>query len=157
MESLLENKQDESFAALLAERRGERGALIPILQEAQNIYGYLSDEVIRQVAVATRVPLAEVFGVVTFYSQFRRQRAGENLIRVCMGTACHVRGALQSLRSLEKSLAVKAGETTADGRFSLETVNCIGACGLAPVMTVNSKVYGNLTPEKAAEITGQFE
>jgi len=138
-------------------QQGEAGALIPVLQEAQEIYGYLPQEVIKMVAKEMRIPIAEVFGVATFYSQFRFTPTGRNVIRVCTGTACHVRGGLRVLRTLERELKIKAGETTGDGKFTLETVACIGACGLAPVISVNNKVFGNLTSEMVPEILEKFE
>ncbi|MDR1961282.1 MAG: NAD(P)H-dependent oxidoreductase subunit E [Gracilibacteraceae bacterium] len=151
------DEKAERLKNLMAERRGEKGFLIPLLQEAQKIYGYLPRPVMEAVAEGNGVPVAEVYGVVTFYAQFRLEPAGENLVRCCMGTACHVRGALKVLRALEKKLEVTAGATSGDGRFTLETVNCIGACGLAPVLTVNDKVFGGLAPETAAEILDQYE
>ncbi len=137
--------------------QGEAGALIPILQEAQEIYGYLPEDVIKIVAKEIKIPVAEVFGVATFYSQFRFTPTGLNVIRVCMGTACHVRGALKVLKALERELGIKSGETTGDGKFTLETVACIGACGLAPVISVNNKVFGNLTSEMVPGILDKFE
>ncbi|MDR2567555.1 MAG: NADH-quinone oxidoreductase subunit NuoE [Bifidobacteriaceae bacterium] len=151
------DEKAERLKALMAERRSEPGRLIPILQAAQRIYGYLPRPVLEAVAEGTDIPVAEVYGVATFYAQFRLEPTGENLIRCCMGTACHVRGALKVLRALEKKLDITAGATSGDGRFTLETVNCIGACGLAPVLTVNDKVFGALVPEKAAEILDQYE
>jgi NADH:ubiquinone oxidoreductase subunit E len=143
--------------ALMAEYQDEPGRLIPLLQAAQRIYGYLPRSVIEAVAEGADIPVAEVYGVATFYAQFRLEPAGENFVRCCMGTACHVRGALKVLRALEKKMDIAAGATSGDGRFTLETVNCIGACGLAPVLTINDKVFGNMAPEKAADILDQYE
>lgn len=137
--------------------RGQAGALIPILQDAQEIYGYLPEEVIRTVAKEMAIPIAEVFGVATFYSQFRFVPTGRHVIRVCMGTACHVRGSLKVLKTLERELKIKAGETTEDGKFTLETVACIGACGLAPVISINNKVFGNMTSQMVPEVLDKFE
>ncbi|NLI93846.1 MAG: NADH-quinone oxidoreductase subunit NuoE [Peptococcaceae bacterium] len=137
--------------------RGEAGSLIPVLQEAQDIYGYLPEETMKMVAKEMKIPVAEVFGVATFYSQFRFTPTGRNVIRVCMGTACHVRGGLKVLKALERELDIKAGETTGDGKFTLETVACIGACGLAPVISINNKVFGNLTSEMVPGILEKFE
>jgi NADH-quinone oxidoreductase subunit E len=137
--------------------QGEPGVLIPVLQEAQEIYGYLPENILKVVAKELKIPVAEVFGVATFYSQFRFAPAGRNVIKVCMGTACHVRGGLKVLKALERELEIKAGETTGDGKFTLETVACIGACGLAPVITVNNKVFGNLTPNLVPGILEKFE
>jgi NADH-quinone oxidoreductase subunit E len=136
---------------------GEKGALIPVLQETQEIYGYLPEDSIKTVAREMKIPVAEVYGVATFYAQFRFVPTGRNIIRVCMGTACHVRGALKVLKTLERELGIKAGETTADRRFTLETVACVGACGLAPVISVNNKVFGNMTSQMVLEILDKFE
>lgn len=135
----------------------EAGALIPVLQEAQGIYGYLPEGIMTIVARELKRPVAEVFGVATFYSQFRFTPTGRHVIRVCMGTACHVRGALKVLKTLERELGIKAGTTTEDGRFTLETVACIGACGLAPVISVNNRVFGNMTAEKVSGVIEQYE
>jgi NADH-quinone oxidoreductase subunit E len=137
--------------------KAEKGALIPVLQEAQEIYGYLPETVMKKIATDLKIPVAEVFGVATFYSQFRLTPTGQNIIRVCMGTACHVRGALKVLKTLERTLGIKAGETTGDSKFTLETVSCIGACGLAPVISVNNKVFGNMTPQMVTEILEKYE
>lgn len=137
--------------------KGEKGALIPVLQQAQVIYGYLSVDVMETVAKELKKPVAEVYGVATFYAQFRFEPTGRNVIRVCMGTACHVRGALKVLKSIERELDVAAGQTTGDGRFTLETVACIGACGLAPVLSINNKAYGNMTPERVPDLLAQYE
>lgn len=137
--------------------QGEAGALINVLQEAQEIFGYLPKEIIKLVAKEMKIPVAEVYGVVTFYSQFRFMPTGRNIIRVCMGTACHVRGALKVLKTFERELGIKAGATTGDGKFTLETVACIGACGLAPVISVNNKVYGNMNSQLVPEILEKFE
>lgn len=139
------------------ELKKEPGALIPVLQVAQEIYGYLPEEVMRYIARDMGIPVAEVYGVATFYSQFRFTPMGRNIIRVCMGTACHVRGGLKVLKTIERELGTKAGGTTGDGRFTLETVACIGACGLAPVISINNKVYGNMTPQMVPELLGKFE
>jgi len=135
----------------------EAGSLIPVLQEAQKIYGYLSEEVIKLIAFEMKIPVAEVFGVATFYAQFCFAPRGENVIRVCTGTACHVRGALKVLKALERELGIKSGDTSRDGKFTLETVACIGACGLAPVISVNDKIYGNLTSQMVPEILKNYE
>ncbi|MFA6808137.1 MAG: NADH-quinone oxidoreductase subunit NuoE [Eubacteriales bacterium] len=142
---------------MIVQYKGEAGALIPVLQEAQQIYSYLPESVLKIIAEEMGIAVAEVYGVATFYSQFRFAPIGKNVIRVCMGTACHVRGALKVLKTMERELGIKAGETTGDGQFTLETVSCVGACGLAPVISVNNKVYGNMTPLKVPEILGKFE
>jgi len=135
----------------------ENGPLIPILQEAQEVYGYLPADVLRHVSKGTRIPLAKIYGVVTFYSQFRLAPVGRNLINVCLGTACHVRGGANVLDMIEKTTKIKDGETSEDRRYTLEIVACIGACGLAPVMSINGQVYGRLEPENVAEILAKYE
>ncbi|RCW49261.1 MULTISPECIES: NADH-quinone oxidoreductase subunit NuoE [unclassified Halanaerobium] len=130
--------------------------LIPVLQEAQEEYGYLPEEVLKEVASGLDLSLSQVYGVVTFYSQFHQEPRGKNIIRVCMGTACHVRGGDKVLEALKDELNVDSGETTEDLKFTLESVACVGACGLAPVMMVNDNTHGRLTPEKIPEILAKY-
>lgn len=141
---------------ILAKYEGVKGALIPVLQEAQHAYGYLSKEVIEYIGSKLDIPVSQIYGVVTFYSQFHLNPRGRNIIRVCQGTACHVRGAKAILTALEDNLKVQAGGTTPDLRFTLETVACIGACGLAPVMMVNDDTHGRLTPEAVSVILSKY-
>ncbi len=152
-----EKKKLKELDAVLDRYKGQKGALIPILQAAQNVYGYLSKEVIKNIAERTGIPTSKVYGVVTFYSQFHLNPRGRNIIRVCQGTACHVRGGKAILKKIEDRLAVKAGETTEDLRFTLETVACIGACGLAPVLMINDDTHGRLTPEAVLDILAKYE
>jgi NADH-quinone oxidoreductase subunit E len=119
--------------------------LIPILQDIQEHYGYLPEDEMRQVALHTCLPVSRVYGVATFYNQFRFRPLGKYVVRVCRGTACHVKGSLDILRTLENELGIKAGETTKDLAFSIETVACIGACSIAPVIAVNEEFHGGLT------------
>lgn len=155
------NRHEDSKIVKLREiiecHAGEEGALIPVLQDAQELYGYLPEEIMRIVGKELKVPISDVYGVATFYSQFRLVPTGRNVIRVCMGTACHVRGALKVLKTLERKLGIKAGATTEDAKFTLETVAFIGACGLAPVISINNKVFGNMTSQLVPEILEQFE
>ena len=137
--------------------RHENGPLIPILQGAQEVYGYLPAHVIKHISKATRIPLARIYGVVTFYAQFRLTPIGRNLINVCLGTACHVRGGAKVLETIEKEIKIQDGVTTEDGRFTLEVVACIGACGLAPVISINNEVHGRLVPESIAGIFAKYE
>ena len=123
-----------------------KGALIPVLQKAQGVYGYLPKPVLETIAKELRLTTAEVFGVVTFYAQFHLNPRGKHIIRVCQGTACHVRGGAKILEAVSEHLKVKPGETTRDLEFTLETVACLGACGLAPVMMVDDNTHGRLTP-----------
>ncbi len=132
--------------------RGERSDLIAILQEVQTGFGYLPEEAMQRVAQFTKVPESQVYGVATFYAQFRLTPGGRNTIRVCQGTACHVQGGTRILAAAENELGVAPGGTTPDGAFSLETVACPGTCALAPNMTINGEVHGQMTPQKVAEI-----
>jgi NADH-quinone oxidoreductase subunit E len=135
-----------SLAPILAEYGDQKGAVIPILQRAQDIYGYLPKEVLAEISAKTGIPLSRLIGVATFYAQFRLDRRGKHLIRVCDGTACHVRGASKCIEATEKALGVPAGGTSSDYRYTMEIVYCLGSCGLAPVAVINDKVSGRLTP-----------
>ncbi|GAA0178526.1 NADH-quinone oxidoreductase subunit NuoE [Clostridium sediminicola] len=123
----------------------KQGALIEVLHKAQGIFGYLPEEIQKFVAKKLNIPVAKVFGVVTFYSYFTTEPRGEYVISICMGTACFVKGAGEVLKAFEDQLGIKAGETTEDGKFTIEVLRCIGACGLAPVLTVNERVIGHVT------------
>ena len=155
-ENLVDPKQLK-LDEVIIKYRHENGPLIPILQEAQAVYGYLPADVLKHISKGTRIPLAKIYGVVTFYSQFRLAPVGRNLINVCLGTACHVRGGAKVLDIIEKTLKIKDGVTSEDRRYTLEIVACIGACGLSPVMSVNGQVYGRLVPENVAEILAKYE
>lgn len=130
--------------------------LIPVLQRAQETYGYLPKEVLVEVGNQLGLSFVEVYGVVTFYSQFHLEPRGENVIRVCMGTACHVRGGDQILEKIKSQLKINDGETTEDLQFTLETVACIGACGLAPVIMINDETHGRLKPKDIPEILAPY-
>jgi len=134
-----------------------KGALISVLHKAQSIFGYLPREVQRHIGEKLDIPSAKVNGVVTFYSFFTEVPKGEHLIQICMGTACFVRGAEGILSMLEQKLQIKAGQTTADGKFSIDALRCIGACGLAPVMMVDGKVYGRLTTDQIDKILAEYK
>lgn len=142
---------------ILARYKEAKGALIPVLQEAQHAYGYLSKEVVVHIADTLNIPVSQVYGVITFYSQFHMNPRGRNIVRVCQGTACHVRGGKAILKALEDNLKITAGATTPDLKFTLETVACIGACGLAPVLMVNDDTHGRLTPDSVAGILAKYE
>lgn len=133
------------------------GRLMPVLQDAQDIYGYLPIEVQRMIADALEISLSEVYGVATFYSQFSLTPKGQHRISVCLGTACYVKGADKVLEEIETQLGIKAGECTADRKFSIDTCRCVGACGLAPVIMIDDKVYGKVTPEQVAEILEEYK
>lgn len=157
MESEAISEKDAKFSLMLEQNKHKKGSLIPILQETQDIYGYLPERSLKEVAKAIKVPFGEVYGVATFYSQFRLKQKGENTIKVCSGTACHVRGGSRILDVIEDELQIKSGETTSDNKFSIEKVACLGACGLAPVMMINDETYGRLTKDKIIEILHQFK
>lgn len=139
------------LAKVLEDYAGQKGAVIPILQHAQDIYGYLPKEVLVEISKHSGIPLSQLIGVATFYAQFRLTRRGKHLIRVCDGTACHVRGAAKCIEAVEKQLNVPAGSTSADYEYTMEIVYCLGSCGLAPVAVVDEKVYGRLTPNSLVE------
>ena len=134
----------------------EERYLIPILQEAQDEYGYLPEDVIKEIASSLDLSLSQVYGVVTFYTQFHLEPRGKNIVRVCMGTACHVRGGADVLEAIQNELGIESGETTDDLKFTLEQVACIGACGLAPVIMVNDDTHGRLTAEKVSGILKNY-
>lgn len=142
---------------IVSKYKDTRGALIPVLHEAQEVYGYLPLEVQRVIAEKLNIPLAEVYGVVSFYTQFSIYPKGEYQINVCMGTACYVKGAAEVLDKFRTRLSIDVGECTDDGKFSLEACRCIGACGLAPVVTINDEVYGKLTADDVDGILDDYE
>ena len=148
--------QFHKLDGILKKYQGVKGALIPVLQDAQHAYGYLPKEIIENIALKMDIPLSQIYGVVTFYAQFHLKPRGKNIIRVCLGTACHVRGGKAILGLLEDTLQIKAGSTTPDLAFTLETVACIGACGLAPVLMINDDTHGRLTPEATSEILSNY-
>ena len=131
---------------------GQDGSVIPVLQQAQELYGYLPPEVLLRVSKRLSVPISQVYGVVTFYSQFYLTRRGRHIVRVCDGTACHVRGAGKIISGVERELGIKVGETTEDYHVTLEVVYCLGSCGLSPVAVVDDNVVGRLIPEKAIRL-----
>lgn len=151
-----EQELEERFQELLERYRGERGALIPLLQGAQAIFGYLPKEVMMRVAEAAGEPLSKALGVATFYAQFRLKPHARHTIRCCHGTACHVSGATLISQELERYLGIEAGENTPDMFFTLEEVHCVGACGMAPVVMINDRAYGKLTPDKAVAAVKAF-
>lgn len=152
-----ENKEKAKVDEILIKFEGKKGALIPVLQEVQALYNYLPKDVLEYVAEKMKTPISQIYGLVTFYSQFHLNPRGRNIIRVCQGTACHVRGGKIILQEVEKQLGIKAGHTTEDLRFTLETIACVGACGLAPVMQVNEDTQGRLTTEKIAGILARYK
>jgi NADH-quinone oxidoreductase subunit E len=147
-----EKANEKRLNEILSTYQGEREELIPILQHVQQAFGYLPEAVMRKIAKFLRLPESTVFGVGTFYAQFKLVPSGRNIIRVCRGTACHVRGSGQILAEIEKQLGISAGETTPDLEYSLETIACFGSCALAPVVVTNNKVYGRMATRKVEEI-----
>lgn len=131
---------------------GAKSEAIPILQQVQAVLGYLPKEALERVAKFIRMPYATLFGVATFYAQFKLTPTGRNVVRVCRGTACHVKGGSTILKEVQKVLGVKPGENTEDMEYALETVACIGACALAPTMTINNETHGEMTTRKVAEL-----
>ncbi|MCD6575136.1 NADH-quinone oxidoreductase subunit NuoE [Candidatus Aerophobetes bacterium] len=146
----------EKIDEVIEKYRDDPGPLISILQEVQNIIGYLPEEVLSYLSRKLKVPESKIWGVVTFYSQFYLEPRGKNTIKVCLGTACHVKGAGKILDRLKEILRIKEGETTKDLNFSLETVRCLGTCFLAPVIMVNKDYFGKLTPDRVEQIINQY-
>ena len=149
-------EQEKELREVIAEYKGTPGALIPVLEKAQNIYGYVPIEVQKIVAEGLGVTLAEVYGVVTFYAQFALNPKGKYRISVCLGTACYVKGSQAVYDKISEVLGIGEGGCTPDGKFSLESCRCVGACGLAPVMMINDEVYGRLTPGEVAGILAKY-
>ena len=137
--------------------KSQHGAVIPALQKAQEIYGWLPKEVLEVVSKEMRIPLSRIYGVVTFYSQFYLTRRGRHVCRQCDGTACHVKGSARIIDTVEARLGIKAGETTPDYRVTYEVVYCLGSCGLAPVAMIDDKVVGHLVPEQMADLLDKLE
>ncbi len=150
-------EQEEKLLAVIAQYKGEEGATIPVLHKAQEIYGYLPIEVQKMISEGLGVPLAEIYGTVTFYTQFSLNPKGDYTIGVCLGTACYVKGSGDILDKIKEQLGVDVGECTPDGKFSIEATRCIGACGLAPVLTVNEEVYGRLTVDDVDGIIAKYK
>jgi len=149
-------EQEAALLQVIADNRDDKGALMPILQKAQGIYGYLPIEVQTIISNELNVPLEKIYGIVTFYSQFSLSPKGKYNVSVCLGTACYVKGAGDIFDKLKLLLGVSDGECTPDGNFSLESCRCIGACGLAPVLTVNEDVYGKLTVDDVEGILSKY-
>lgn len=149
-------EQEKQLMEIIARHKEEAGALIPVLHEAQDLYGYLPEEVQRIISRELNIPMAEIYGVITFYTQFSLKPKGQFKISVCLGTACYVKGSGDILERIKKKLNIDVDECTEDGKFSLDATRCIGACGLAPVMTVNDDVYGRLVPEDIDAILEKY-
>lgn len=156
----LTNEQKEQKTAELVKfielHKNEKGPLMPIMQKAQELFGYLSLETQTVIADALDIPVSEVYGVATFYAQFSLEPKGENIVSVCTGTACYVKGAQAIVDEFEKVLGIKSGTTTADGKFTLENTRCLGCCGLAPVVVINEDVYGKVTVNQVKDIIAKY-
>jgi NADP-reducing hydrogenase subunit HndA len=150
-------EQEDNLLTVINKHKGEKGALMPILQEAQEIYGYLPIEVQQIISEKMDISLEEVYGVVSFYSQFNLNPKGEYKISVCLGTACYVKGSQKIIDLISEKIGIKAGEITSDGKYSLDATRCIGACGLAPVLTINDDVYGRLVPDDVDKILAKYQ
>ena len=140
----------------IEENRNKKGVLMLILQETQELFGYLPKEKLELISEKTNIPLSEMYGVATFYSQFSLVPKGENVIGVCLGTACYVKGGQEILEKIQEILGIGVAETTPDGKFSIDATRCLGACGLAPVIMINEKIYGRLTVDSVEEVINQY-
>lgn len=142
--------------AYISENLDVQGVLIPVMQKAQELFGYLSFETMELISERLDVPVSEIYGVATFYALFSLKPKGEYIISVCTGTACYVKGAQAVLDEVKKQLGIESGETTEDGKFSIQDTRCLGCCGLAPVMTINNDVYGRLDPADVKDILAKY-
>lgn len=147
----------EKLEHILIEHRDQLGALMPVLHETQELFGYIPEEAQKRISEVLNVPMAEIYGVATFYSRFTLNPRGQHTISVCLGTACYVKNSQGILDELKEELKVEAGETTGDGKFTLEATRCLGCCGLAPVMMIDEEVYGKLVPEDISNILKKYE
>ncbi len=150
-------EQEAKLREIIAAHKDQQGALMPVLQQAQELYGYLPVEVQTIIAEGLGLSLSQVYEVVTFYAQYTLNPKGKYAMAVCLGTACYVKGSGKILERFEEKLGIQAGGITPDGKYSLDATRCIGACGLAPVMTVNGKVYGKLVPEDVDRILAEYK
>lgn len=151
-----ESKEIKTFKTDLIDKRNQHGVLIPLLQSAQDSYGYIPEKAIHYISEVVNIPTADIYGVITFYSQFRLKPLGKNVIKICEGTACHVNGAKNILQVLQDELGIAVNETTPDGLFSLQSVACLGCCSLAPVIMINGETYGNLDAEKTKKVLKKY-
>lgn len=150
-------EQEGQLDELLAKYKGTKSPLIPILEQAQDIFGYLPEKVLKIISDELQISLAKIYGVVTFYSFFSLYPKGKYNISVCLGTACYVKGSGSVYEKLQSILGISGGQCTEDGKFSLEACRCVGACGLAPVMTINGEVHGRLNPNMVEDILAKYE
>lgn len=150
------NEKNKKLLEIINKYKSDKSNLIQVLHEAQDLYGYLPLDVQKEISINMDIPMAEIYGVVTFYSRFSLEPKGKYNIAVCLGTACHVKGSSNILSKIKEKLGIDVGQITPDGKFSLEATRCIGACGLAPVFTVNEEVYGKATVEMADKIINEY-
>ncbi len=150
------DEKERELQEIIEKYKDTRGALIPVLHEAQELYGYLPLSVQKKISEGLNVPLSEIYGVVTFYTQFSLKPKGEYKVSVCLGTACYVKGSKQILEKLQEKLGINVGDCTEDGKFSLDACRCVGACGLAPVVMINDDVYGRLTPDDVEKVLEKY-
>lgn len=150
------DERRQKVSAIIEKHKTIKGGLIPVLHGVQEIYGYLPEEVLQVVSDGLDIPMTEIYGVASFYHFFSLEPKGEHVIRVCLGTACYVKGSQTIVDRLSQELNIQIGKTTPDGKFTLEATRCLGACGLAPVMTVDDKVYGRVTIEDVRRILDEY-
>ncbi|MFH2094306.1 MAG: NADH-quinone oxidoreductase subunit NuoE [Bacteroidota bacterium] len=155
-QTVSEKKEIKNFKIDLIKKKDQDGVLIPLLQSAQDSYGYIPEKAIHYISEVVGIPAADIYGVITFYSQFRLHPLGEYVIKVCEGTACHVNGAKNIVRAIKDELQISIKETTEDGLFTFQSVACLGCCSLAPAIMINSETFGNLTPDKTKKILNDF-
>ncbi|WMJ80421.1 NADH-quinone oxidoreductase subunit NuoE [Clostridium sp. MB40-C1] len=155
--SNLKDERLEKVQETIEEHKEVKGALIPVLHEVQKIYGYLPEEALHLVCKGLQVSMSEIYGVATFYSLFTLESKGKHIIKVCMGTACYVKGSQSVMEKLNSVLGVQVGKTTKDGKFTLEAARCLGSCGLAPVMMIDDRVYGKVTPDDVVRILEEYK
>jgi len=151
------DEREERLTEVIKKYRGVKGALIPVLHEAQEIYGYLPFHVQKRISQELQIPMSEIYGVITFYTQFSLEPKGQYQIQVCLGTACYVKGANLILEKFKEKLGIDVGGCTEDGKFSLQACRCVGACGLAPVVMINDDVYGGLKPSEVEKILKKYQ
>jgi len=156
MPTVLEELKLESFNKVIRKYSGKNGAIIPLLQSAQDIFSYVPEQVIEKIAEATNSHTSTIYGVVTFYKQFRLKPVGKHIIRVCQGTACYVNNAKEVYNVIKNKLEIEEGENTEDGLFTLQSVACLGCCSLAPVVMIDDETYGSLTAEKIDKILDEY-
>lgn len=146
----------ESFRQFIEDHRDTQGVLMPVLQEAQNVFGYLPLEILQMISRMLQIPMSEIYGVATFYAQFSFIPKGENIISVCLGTACYVKGAQEILGEIENQLGIKAGYTTPDLKFSINSTRCVGDCSMAPVILVNEDIYPRIKKDEVKEVLAKY-